>query len=234
MRLAIMQPYFFPYIGYWQLIHAVDKFVIYDDVQFTKKGWFHRNRLLFNNKVEYFSINLKKDSDYLDVRDRYISPVYFEKEMPKILRKIAQSYSKAPYFHNVYPLIKGILEYDSNNLFDYLYNSIKSLSNYIGIDTEFIISSTLPVSSELKNKWRIFKICEYLNIYDYLNPIGGKELYKKEEFKENNVNLNFIKTLPIEYEQKSTDFFPNLSIIDVLMFNSIKSFKNLLNNYVLD
>ncbi len=76
MKLAIMQPYFFPYIGYFQLINTVDEFVVYDNIEFTKKGWINRNRILVNGKDEYITLPIKKDSDFLHVKDRFLAETW--------------------------------------------------------------------------------------------------------------------------------------------------------------
>ncbi len=231
MKLAIMQPYFFPYLGYFQLINAVDTFVVYDNVQYTKKGWFNRNRLLFNKKVDFFTINIQKASDYLDVCDRQISPEYFKKEMPKILRKIEQNYKKAPYFEDVYPLVKKSFEFQNDNLFLYIFFSINLLVEFLDIDTKVIKSSDLPLNHQLKNKHRVFDIYKHLNSELYINPTGGHDLYSKQDFSDNGVVLSFLEPVLEEYDQNSTSFEPGLSIIDVMMMNSRTEVKRMLNSY---
>ena len=232
--LAVMQPYFFPYLGYFQLINAANVFVIYDNVEFTKKGWFHRNRLVFNGKIDYFTINIAKDSDFLDVVERKISSHFFEKEMPKILRKIRQNYHKAPYFNNVYPLIEEIFQFKERNLFKFLFNSLLKIIKYLEIDTEIIISSELPVNHKLKNKWRLFEMAEYLNANEYINPLGGHDLYDKSDFKASDIDLYFLNPTLEPYQQFNKEFVPGLSIIDVLMFNSKEETRKLLDNYELE
>ncbi len=230
MKLAIMQPYFFPYIGYFQLINAVETFIVYDNVQFTKKGWFNRNRLLFNNKIEYFTINIAKDSDYLDVCDRKISPFYFEKEMPKILRKIKLNYSKAKYFNEAYPIVKKCFEYQNENLFEYIYNSLLNILDYLNIKTNLIRSSNLPLNHNLKNKYRVFDIYKNQKADCYINPFGGHSLYDKKEFEENDVNLMFLEHSLPKYQQLDDEFKPGLSIIDVMMFNHKDEILKMLNS----
>ncbi len=232
-KIAIMQPYFFPYIGYFQLINAVDTFVVYDNVQFTKKGWFHRNRLLFNGKIDYFTINIAKDSDYLNVVERKVAPAFFQKEATKTLRKIEQNYRKAPYFKQVFPLLEQVFHHKEENLFAFIFYSLKQVLEYLKIDTEIIVSSTLPLDHELKNKYRVFDIYKHLKATHYINPIGGMELYDKTDFKNNSVNLSFIQTNPIEYKQFGDEFHSFLSIIDVMMFNSVGEIKEMLENYEL-
>ena len=233
MKLAIMQPYFMPYIGYWQLFNAVDKFVLYDNIQFTKKGWFHRNRIIVNNTDKMFTLPLKKDSDYLSVRERFLANDYI-KQNDKTLRVIKNSYSKAPYFKIVFPLLEDIFRNDQNNLFDFVFNSIKVINKYLDIDTEIIRSSIIPIDyNNLKGENKVLAIANELKANEYINAIGGIDLYSKDVFKENNIQLQFIKTQNIEYKQLKNEFIPWLSIIDIMMFNSIQEIKEFLKMYKL-
>jgi len=149
MRLAIMQPYIFPYIGYFQLINSVDKFVLYDNIQFTKKGWINRNRVLVNGRDEYFTLPLKKDSDFLHVDQRKLSDT-FKADRVKILRRIIESYRKAPEFNTVYPLLESVINNEEENLFVFIYRSLQTVCEYLGIKTEFVISSTIAIDHGLK------------------------------------------------------------------------------------
>jgi hypothetical protein len=221
MKLAIMQPYFFPYIGYFQLINAVDKFVIYDDIQYTKKGWINRNRILQNNRDAYISLPLKKASDYLDVRERYLSDTW-PKEQKKLLNKISNCYGKAPYYLEIYPVLERIINNDTGSLFDYLYNSIKELMVYLDITTELIISSSLNIDPVLKSQDKVISICKNLKATLYINPIGGTQLYSKSSFSKDKIDLQFLKSNDIVYSQFENDFVPWLSIIDILMFQGKK------------
>ena len=219
MKLAIMQPYIFPYIGYFQLINTADKFVVYDNIQFTKKGWINRNRILVNGKDEFFTISLKKDSDFLNVDQRKLSDT-FKTERIKLLRRITESYRKAPEFNSVYSLFESVINNDEENLFSFIYQSLQTVCKYLDIKTEFIISSAVPIDHQLKSQDKVIAICKALNAAKYINPIGGIELYSKEKFEQNNIELNFIKSDPIEYRQFKNEFVPWLSMIDVMMFNS--------------
>jgi hypothetical protein len=138
MKLAIMQPYFMPYIGYFQLLNAVDKFVLYDNIQFTKKGWFHRNRILVNGTDKMFSVPLKKDSDYLQVVQRELADC-FDQESQKIIRTISASYRKAPYYEEVMPIVEKCFHCSSRNLFQFIYRSLILLMQHLEIDTDIII-----------------------------------------------------------------------------------------------
>lgn len=233
MTLAIMQPYLFPYIGYWQLINAVDTFVIYDNIQFSKKGWFHRNNILLNGKKTLFSIPLKKGSDSLDVVERYISDGA-DKEINKIIRQIENGYKKAPYFEDVFPMIKEIFQNKEKNLFKYIYNSVLQVCDYLEIDTKIIISSTIDIDHSLKSQDKVIALNKVLNATKYINPIGGIELYDFEKFQNENIELAFLNSNVPEYNQFGKEFIPYLSIIDILMFNNIKEIKKMLKDYKLE
>ena len=228
MKVAIMQPYFFPYIGYFQLINSVDKFVIYDDIQYTKKGWINRNRVLQNGKDCYISLPLKKASNYLDVRDKYLADTW-PKDRIKLLNKLSNCYRKAPYFHEVFPTIESIIQSNKNNLFDYLYHSIKELMDYLNITTEIVVSSSLNVDRTYKAEQKVIAICKEMNATHYINPIGGTELYSKYIFNQALINLQFLKSNNIIYSQFNSEFIPWLSIIDVIMFNSSSKVNELLS-----
>jgi len=233
MKLAIMQPYFLPYIGYFQLINAVDEFVIYDNIQYTKKGWINRNRILVNNQDQYISLPIKKDSDYLNVNQRILTDD-FKKEKIKILNKLKGCYFKAPYYNDIIKLLKDILDCSSQNLFEYIYNSILKIVEYISIDTKILLSSSLDCNiEEYKAEKKVLIICKTLNASQYINPIGGVELYSREYFKLNGIDLKFLQTEKIVYPQFKNEFVPNLSIIDVLMFNSKEEINLMLNKYTL-
>lgn len=232
MTVAIMQPYLFPYIGYWQLINAVDKFVVYDNIQFSKNGWFHRNNILLNGKKTLFTVPIKKASDYLDIVDRELSDDS-EKQIKKIVAQIENSYKKAPYFDEVFPLVKGIFISEEKNLFAYIYNSIDKIKTYLDIDTQIIISSTLDIDHGLKAEGRVLAINRALHADHYINAIGGQDLYDKGRFAKAGIKLNFIETEIMTYKQFDASFIPNLSIIDVLMFNSKNAVKEMLNRYEL-
>ena len=227
MKLAIMQPYLFSYIGYWQLINAVDEFVIYDNIQFSKKGWFHRNNILLNNKKTLFSIPLKKDSDSLDVVDRFISNDA-DKEINKIIRQIENGYKKAPYFADVFPMIKKIFQNNERNLFQYVYSSVLQICDYLEIDTKIIISSTVKIDHSLKSQDKVIALNKTLIATKYINPIGGTKLYDYEVFQKENIELQFLKSEVPEYKQFDNEFVPCLSIIDIMMFNSREEIKKML------
>jgi len=234
MKVAIMQPYFFPYIGYFQLVAAVNKFVIYDDVNFIKGGWINRNNILINKKSNLFTVPLIKASSNTLINDTKINLKFYNIWKVKFLRSLVQSYKKAPYFTDVYNLIENVLEINENDLISELaVNSIKNVIDYLQLETEFCKTSENYNNKTKIGQDRVLDICGIEKASQYINPIGGIELYSKNTFKENGIVLNFIKSKPIIYTQFDNDFSPWLSIIDVLMFNSVSEVNKMVNQYEL-
>jgi hypothetical protein len=234
MKVAIMQPYFFPYIGYFQLVAAVNKFVIYDDVNFIKGGWINRNNILINKKSNLFTVPLIKASSNTLINDTKINLKFYNIWKVKFLRSLVQSYKKAPYFTDVYNLIENVLEINENDLISELaVNSIKNVIDYLQLETEFCKTSENYNNKTKIGQERVLDICGIEKASQYINPIGGIELYSKNSFKENGIVLNFIKSKPIIYTQFDNDFSPWLSIIDVLMFNSVSEVNKMVNQYEL-
>jgi hypothetical protein len=231
-KVSIMQPYFFPYIGYFQLINSVDEFVIYDTIEFTKKGWINRNRILVNGTDAIISLPLQKDSDFLNINDRFLANTW-EVDRKKMLNRISESYRKAPYFKETYELIEKCIMFEERNLFKYILNSVKNVLFFLNIDTKLIISSSISIDDKLKRDEKVMAICKERGADIYINPIGGFELYDKETFKKNNLELQFIRSNNISYNQFDNEFIPWLSIIDVMMFNSLNEIKNYMSKYEL-
>lgn len=233
MKVAIMQPYFLPYIGYWQLLNYVDTFVIYDNIQFTKKGWIHRNRILDQGKDYLFSLPLKKDSDFLDVKDRVIAPDA-KKSIQKIINKIENSYQKAPFYKARIDLIKSCFLQDESNLFQFILNSVNWIMDELSISTKLKISSEIHIDHSLKSQDKVLALSKALNASEYINPIGGLDLYSKDDFIKAGVNLKFLKPLHIEYQQFNHPFISSLSIIDLLMFNDNSTIETYLDRFKLE
>lgn len=232
MKLAVMQPYFFPYIGYFQMVNAVDTFVFYDDVTFIKNGLINRNRILLNGKDHYLTVPCTKASSYKLINEINFDPN--RKEFKKLVKTIEQAYKKAPYFEQVYPLIERILETPTDKIAILAEQSVIEISKYLKIQTAFRTSSMdFPETKGLDKADRLIKICQKEYADNYINALGGKELYGKSFFEENGIQLEFIKSLPVEYKQFNNEFVPWLSMIDVLMFNSVVEIKKLLNQFEL-
>lgn len=232
MKLGIMQPYFLPYIGYFQLLNAVDEFVVYDNIKYTKKGWINRNRYLVDGQDRIMSIPLKKDADHLDVVQRRLSDLY-EKEAEALKRRISAAYRGAPFFDDAYPVFLRCVDCEERNLFGFLRNSIEQVADYLSIDTKIITSSTIGEQSGLKSQDRVLAICERRGADQYINAIGGRELYDKATFRSRGIELSFIQTDPIVYKQFDKPFVPYLSILDVMMFNSKEDIRDMLGRFSL-
>lgn len=233
MKLAIMQPYLFPYIGYFQLINAVDKFVFYDDVQFIKGGWINRNYILENGKKKHLiTLHLDHASP-----NRRINEIRVKDNSRKLLKTIRMNYIRAPYFDVVFPIIERVVQYAQQKplLSDVASLSILEVSKYLKIETDFVFSSKYYAETlKLGRVQRLTSICTMEGAKIYTNPFGGRGLYSRDEFIKSGVELYFLTSQNIHYKQFNNKFIPNLSIIDVLMFNSIESSKNLLQKYHLE
>lgn len=233
MKIAVMQPYIFPYIGYFQMIKAVDKFVFYDDVNFIKKGWIHRNRILINGKDFLFSVPQEKISRNTLIKESQLSKEQYQNWKNKFLQTLELSYKKSPHYELVSKLIANILDKDFNTISELAIESVILASKYLGLNTEFLISSERYENQGMERAARLIDICKQENAGEYINAIGGMELYSKKEFEEQGIKLNFIKSQPIEYKQFKNEFVPWLSIIDVLMFNSVEEINKMLDKYEL-
>jgi hypothetical protein len=228
MKLAIMQPYFSPYLGYFQLINSVDTFVVYDDVNFMKQSYINRNSILLNGNCHLFSIPLENAGS-----NRKINEINLLVKPVKLLKTLEQGYKKAPCFETFFPVVKQILEYEETNLSLFIFHSLEILNNYMGIDTRMLLSSNIEKNNELKGQDKVLEICRILGADHYINAIGGQKLYEASVFKKKGITLSFIKMGSVEYRQFDDIFKPNLSIIDVLMFCPRDKLRYLLLNYIL-
>lgn len=233
MKTAIMQPYIFPYIGYYQLMSAVDVFVILDDVNFIMRGWINRNNILVNGKANLFSISLDHPSQNKLICETKLK--FPQKERDSLLKTVQLAYKKAPFFNYFYPVFEEIINYENDDLTSYLHNSIEKTCHYAEIQTKILLSSKIEKNNNLKSENRIIEICKKMNTKIYINPSGGKSLYVQQNFQKENIELNFINTLfeKIRYKQFNNSFTENLSFIDILMFNSKEEIHNLLKQYTL-
>lgn len=223
-----MQPYLFPYIGYWQLLDVASTFVIFDDVNFIKKGYINRNSILVGGSGYQFTLELVKAS-----QNKLINEIEVGGNQEKLLKTIEMAYKKAPHFKTVFPILEDILSQKENNLARFIGCSLEKISSYLEMEVKFIYSSGIEKNNSLKGQDKIIDIVKTLDVTEYVNAAGGKELYNKEVFEREKVRLNFIETEIIEYEQFKNEFVPYLSIIDVMMFNSIGEIKKMLNKYAL-
>ncbi|MCR5575482.1 MAG: WbqC family protein [Oscillospiraceae bacterium] len=228
MIAAANQPYFLPYIAYWQLIHASDLFLIGDDYAYIKRGWINRNRILFNGAPEYFGVEVQKASSFRLCSELRRAEIDKRKKM----NKIYEAYHNAPYYEAGRELIDGILSCEEEVLSEYLLFSIREICAYLGITTPIMKTSEIEGNSLLKREQRIFDFCEKLGADVYANPIGGMALYSFEDFRRHGISLRFIRTGEIAYRQYGGAFVDKLSILDVIMFNSPEEIRTMLDQYV--
>ncbi|OWY28112.1 WbqC family protein [Herbaspirillum robiniae] len=214
-RLAIMQPYLFPYIGYWQLMRAADRFVVYDDVNYINRGWINRNRLLINGEPAFITLPLLQASQNRKICDIEIAPA--AQWQKKMLRMIEVTYKKAPYFAEVFPVLETILSSDERNLARFLAHQLELLARLMGMSTQFVLTSRSYGNDGLAAQERILDICRREQAEVYINAQGGRELYEPASFAREGIDLRFIAMRPQAYVQRSAGFTPYLSIIDALM-----------------
>ena len=232
MKTAIMQPYFFPNLSYYKLIHSVDTFIFLDDVDFIKKGWINRNKIQYNGSE--LLINVKCQGLSQNKKINSIKLLGDKRENQKLLKTIYLAYSKSPYFSKVFKLIENCLLNDAKNLANYSSNTIIQVLNYLKVDRKIQYSSIdYPQTSKLKKEERLIKICKSLGSETYINPEGGKKIYKKERFIKDDIILKFLVSNNTPYKQFDKEFIPYLSIIDTLMFNDVESVNKLLTHYEL-
>jgi len=233
MKLAIMQPYFFPYIGYYQLVKAVDHFIFYDDVNFIKRGWINRTNIITREGKQLLSISLSQSS-----QNKRINEIELTGSQDKLLKSIEFTYKRAPFFNDIFPIIESCFDEQFKLISEVAAHSIKAVSNYLDFGTEFSFSSEFHRSTVGYEKARRLKdICRKENADVYINSIGGQAIYTKEEFESQGIEMFFLKSNNnLHYSQapvRKDTFEPSLSIIDVLMFNNREKVKEMLGNFEL-
>ena len=224
--IAIMQPYFLPYLGYFQLIAAVDKFVLLDDVNYIQRGWINRNRLLAHGAPQLFTVPLRGASQNRLICDIELldQPVWRE----KLLRTLHQAYGRAPRYHAVAGMLERILHYPTTRLDAFLLNSLREVLDYLPLPTPLVATSRVYDNAALAGQQRILDICRREGATRYINPIGGRELYQHAAFAQQGVALHFLQTRQISYSQGRQTHVPWLSIVDVLMYNEVPVIQQLL------
>ncbi|MDO8206580.1 MAG: WbqC family protein [Gallionella sp.] len=233
--IAIMQPYFFPYIGYWQLIYAADYFVLFDDAQYMRHGWVNRNRILKpGGGWQYILVPLKKHAVTESIKNVHAHPDKKWKEL--IIGQLAHYKKKARHFDETNELVREILfSNNEQSIAAINFAIIKKLCAYLDIKKEIVVSSEqnfdyADVSDA--GEWAL-RIAEQMEATEYINPAAGAALFNREKFSSSNIKLTFLKPQEIVYSQRCV-FEPSLSIIDVLMFNGVEGTKDLLKNYSIE
>ncbi|WP_323751978.1 WbqC family protein [Marinobacter sp.] len=228
MKLAVMQPYLFPYIGYFHLICAADLFLIYDDVAYIKRGFVNRNNVLSPSGVTRFTVPVPGAS-----QNKLFSDLEFSEDVDKVLKTTEHSYSRAPYFENVFPIIRETLEHPDRSIASVCKKSFEEIFSYLDIEKNFEKASEIDYDRSMSARDRLIALCHHFDADGYINAPGGRKLYSKQDFLEKGVDLEFVDSLPVEYHQGREDFVPNLSIIDVLMNCSPEEVKCMLQSYEL-
>ncbi|KQQ57281.1 hypothetical protein ASF84_09015 [Pseudomonas sp. Leaf127] len=230
--IAMMQPYLFPYLGYFQLINRADVFILGDDLQFIRAGWVNRNRILSNGQPRLLTFPVKKDHFNLPIMQRRLADD-FDTEAGRLVNLIEQSYRKAPYFAEVMPLIERLIRFPQHNLALYAENALRELCAWLRITTPILRGSDLKLASCHNKQDRVINIARTFSATTFLNPIGGFDLYERDLFARNGLLLRFFTMNPVRYPQFGQHFVDNLSIIDVLMFNSVEQTRALLDRFTI-
>jgi hypothetical protein len=233
MTLAIMQPYLFPYIGYFQLMNAADKFVFYDDVNFIKQGWINRNRILQNGQPFTFTVPVKNLSSFTKIKDTLVDENSYAIWQKKFVKTLSINYSKAPFFLTVLELVKRVLPENAVSVSELAKKSVMEVCQYLSINTEIVPAAEIYCNTDLNSQARVIDICKQENASRYINVAGGIALYNYPDFEKENIELNFIHSNSIEYKQFGAAFQPFLSIIDVLMFCPVPQVRSFLKDYQL-
>ncbi len=233
MTLAIMQPYFFPYIGYFQLINSSDKFLLLDDVAYINKGWINRNRILINGEAQFFVMPVVGASQNKTINSLHL--LEEDKWRSKLLRTMEIVYKNGTGYVEFFPVVKEILSFNSNRLSDFIANSIKTMCSFLEIKTTIVSSTSAFNNEDLKAQNRIIDLCLKENAKTYINASGGRSLYRKDGFESAGIKLQFLNSELLPYQQiGSKEFVPGLSIIDMLMNNPKQFVQEQLNNFKLD
>ena len=229
-----MQPYFFPYVGYFSLLASVELFVFLDDVNFIKKGWINRNNILLNGQSQRITIPCKQISQNKHIRD--IEVDFDLKARGKMVKTLEQAYSKSPFFQDFFPLVSDFIHSDTtSNIAELAANSVILVCDYLDLKVDFKFSSESHAHTQnLKGADRLIAIAKEEDASQYHNPPGGRDLYSKEIFENEGIPIHFIQNELIPYQQLTNSFIPWLSIIDVLMFNNKEESKKIIKSYTLN
>jgi hypothetical protein len=229
VTLAVMQPYLFPYIGYFQLIGAVDRFVIYDDVSYIKRGWINRNRWLVAGIPAYFTFPVIDASQFRRIADIRLNQS--GEWGGKLLRTFRYEYGRAPYFAAAFDLLERVVTLDESSISRRATASIRGVMRHLGIDTPLVETSACYDNAGLRSVDRIIDICLREGATRYINPIGGQDLYDRAAFAAAGIELRFLRSEPIEYRQFRQPFAPWLSVLDVIAFNPPAMAREFLRKY---
>lgn len=234
MTTAIMQPYFYPYIGYFQLIQAADRFILFDDVQYIRHGWINRNRILKPGEgVQYIIMSLATHTRNTLIKE--IQPAEADTNKDRILRQMEHYKKTAPYYKTVRAFMEDCFATTQNSIAEMNGCYLKAVCDYIGIDFKIELSSQMNFDySQVQDagEWAL-QMCKQLQVTEYINPAGGRELFDNAKFEKSDIRLRFLQPSLRTYNQRREHFEPGLSIIDVMMFNEPAAIRQLINDYQL-
>ena len=237
MNIAIMQPYLFPHIGYFQLMHACDEFLVYDDVAFIPRGYINRNNVLLGGKAHRFTLSVPKASP-----NRLISELVFGPTPDSLLTTLHHAYAKAPYYAEVMPLLQAVFQHEDRRIGALCKYSFERVCDYLGLECRFLLTSKLEHDRSLKAQDRLIEMSLMRGAEGYINSIGGRKLYQAAPFAANGITLSFLASQPSDYCQtpldsrrsgRQAEFVAGLSIIDVLMWCSPGEVRDRLAEYQL-
>ncbi len=226
MKVAVMQPYLFPALSYFQLVGAVDRFVLYDDVNFIKRGFINRNSLLDHGQVRRFSVPVPGASIH-----RRIEELAFSPEVADIVEGIRHAYARAPYFEEVFPRVREVFTDPQRDITHVCGRALEMVFDYLERPVTLLRASQLAYDRQQPAARRLMEITRSLGADHYLNSLGGQSLYARDEFAEHGITLSFLQPREIAYDQGQPAFEPRLSMIDVLMWCSPRCARELLDAY---
>lgn len=250
MKVAIMQPYFFPYLGYFQAMHAVDKYILHDQLNYIKEGFIHRNRYLTTGgDVKFFNVAVQKKSSNALIADiRVADHVGWR---GKIKEQFKQNYRRAPFFEDVFPLVEKVVDADTDLLAEINAKSIAMVKGYLGLSCDLVPNAEnyLDIEDNLraiyvkgvegravveKKTMRVLMVCQRENADIFVNATGGRDLYRPDQFRAYGVDLYFVQSDLIKYPQYGMKYFqPNLSILDALFNCSPEHVVDMVGRYQL-
>ena len=232
-KVALMQPYFLPYHGYFKLIKSVDSFIIYDDAQWIKRGWINRNKIIFKGESDFITIPVNNSPLKTPINQKLLNLNNLEKYKNKIISKVHYTYKSYPYFNSGYSLLKEILSFKALHASEFIINSLILTCDYLGLTNSFYLSSSFKGHESLKGQKQVVSIIKNLNCDNYINSIGGRKLYDENFFKSQGIKLNFLSANPIKYSEEldNQNINTELSILDLIMRESPSYINDLLGDY---
>jgi hypothetical protein len=221
MKLAVMQPYFFPYVGYFDLISRVDQWVVFDTAQYRRHGWVNRNRILRPVQGwQYITAPLLKHPRETRICD--IQVVSGQDWRARIERQLEHYRGHAPYFDAAWGLVRDCLSVPGASLSRMNVEALRRICALLEIRFSFTILSEmdLPLGPvEEPGDWAL-RIAEALGAQEYVNPPGGQDLFDPEKFAARGIRLTIQEPVAFRYQVPGYCFEPGLSIVDALMWNS--------------